>query len=984
MTRPFWRHFGATVLSVLSLFICCGCGSSSDAVPTQSTRSPTPLALAGELSLGRFVAGGSVGLETLEGETLLSSTIGPTGSFLLQPRQGQLPSDFRLRATFENSDLAFFLEVRGYSGEARFFRINVPTTLASLHMRNQPALSVEQANSEVGRALGIPQGTSFASLSESSRSPFSHLAFFVDAAAAGGWRAFSEQLLAEAASGARAQGANSGEGRFVARRDDLSASLDGLEDGLRQHAEFLQTYRPLVLSLGKGVIDILGEVGGDLYDSIVVSTATDVAWTNIAEHFGLNFGTTQALDKIQEQLQFALEQIEGIELALDDQDYSQATDQLASTVAYLQTLSLGNLSAAVSQADLEGLPSDTPVVEQPSTTGIGTLLDSVAVLKTATSLQLLSDYQLDGSQVPNMNLLWRRNKVDNVLAIDAQPRFMGFPIRSNAWLDLALQNYEYYRGYQSLGGKWLADNARQGTDPASDIPPAYDALDSLCTSLKAQRAQFPDHLMSDDVIVDLQNGVMWHVKVNGKMTQAEAKSYASSLSVEGQLLGQKISYTNWRLPTYEELKSLQDRGRFFAGGYDPSVPSNSNTGYGDTGQALAGLPGLGFVGVSEAFSDPDSGVKTSDGGMWFAAYGYTLINEFDPDPLGWEEFPYAELEFNRANKDPNYKSASDKRPFLVCRSLGDPLLDASAPGLTGATVPADDPFPDGLSASLSDIEYPSLGVPTGIDSIVDISLSQTATDITYSIYLGGEFKQGDSVTNASRSNPSRTQTATLKPYSGTVNASPRYNALILVPSYSTGQSVFQVSNFPPAFDGTGGQEGFQNALNTFGSSGFILKDTDSSDQQTTQLTATVYGYEQASDSFPVAIVKTGSIGQSGRYESGKTRQPAAYQVSPRNRVYDSASPQLQGKVAVEQYTSSLFFDNQTISSQTANATWSLLTQEGTPYTGDAATLSGGELRVDLTKVPRLGLTLQIQSVLPARNGWPQQTDIVKFRAVQEI
>jgi hypothetical protein len=934
--------------------------------------------------LGRFVSGGVVGLETLSGETLASAAIGPTGNFLLRAPQATLPSDFRLRATPAGSDISFFREVRGYSGETRYFRINVPTTLASLHLQGQPGLTLEQANQEIAAVLGISPGTSFASLSESARSPFSHLAFFVDAAAAGGWRTFSAALLAEAATSTRTQGV--GTDRFVARKSDLSASLDGLEEGLLPYVLPLQTFRPLVLSLAKGVKELLGEVVGDLYDSIVVSTVTDIAWTNIAEHFGLNFGTTQALDRIQEQLQFALEEVESIELLLDDQEYAQAANTLAPAVAYLQALSQADLSAALNQANQDGLPNDTPIAEQPATSGIGSLLSSVANLTTAVDLRQISDFQLNGANVTNMNFVWRRNKVDNPLGVQAQDRFMGFPIRSNAWLDLALQNYEYYKGYQALGGKWLADNARQGTNPASDITQVYDALDSLCTSLKAQRGQFPDYLLSDDIIVDLQNGVMWHTKMNSKMTQDAAKSYAATLSVDGELFGQKVTYQNWRLPTYAELKSLQDRGRFFAGGYDPTVPSNSNTGYGDTGQALAGLPGLGFVGVSEAFEKPDPGVQTTDGGMWFAAYGYTIVSgsifaEFG----GWLESPYAELEFNRANKDPNYKSASDQRPFLLCRSIGDPLLGASAPNLTQVTIPADDPFPGELSAPLTDVEFPGLGVPTGIDSVADISLSQTATDIIYSIYLGGDFTLGNEVTNESRSNPSRTLTATLKPYSGTVNDSPRYNALVLVPSYFTGDSVFQVSNFPPAFDGTGGQEGFQEALNTFGSSGFIQKNTDDSGQQVGQLTSTVYGYDAQSDSFPFAISKTGNIGQAGRYENGKTRQPAAFQVSPRNRLYDSASPAAKDGTATEQYTASLFFDNQTITSQTAEVTWSLLTAEGATYSGDAATISsGGLLTVELKKVPRLGLNLQIQATLTARNGWSAQTDTVKFRAVQEI
>ena len=975
-------HTGILILLALA-WLTSGCDSANPELPrTTEPHSATTLTLGGELFLGRFVSGGVASLETLGGQVLASSSISPTGSFLFRLSTDAIPTDFRVRATPAGTDIPFFLEVRGYAKRPRFLRVNVVTTLASLHAQGRPDLTLEQASQEVANILGIPSQTNFASLSESRRSPFSHLAFFVDASAAGGWKAFSAAILAETANAHRPQAQGDPTARFAAAPEDLSAPLDGIEDGLRPHLLVLQTSNPVA----KGVTEILGEIGGDLWDSAIVSTVTDVAWTNIAERFGLNFGTTQALEKIQEQLEVVLDEINAIDLLLDEQDYSEAANKLAPAVAYLEALSLADLSAAVNQGTSEGLPSNTPIIEQSPTSGIGALLGSVASLTTAVDLQQISDFQLNGANVPNMNFLWRRNKVDNVLGVDVQARFMDFPIRSNAWLDIALQNYEYYKGYQSLAGKWLADNARQGTNPASDITTANDDIDAICTSLKAQRGQFPAYLASDEVIVDLQNGVMWHTKANAKMTQDEAKSYAASLSVEGEVLGQKVTYTDWRLPTYAELKSLQDRGRFFAGGYDQTVPSNSNTGYGDTGQALAGLPGLGFVGVSEAFSDPDDGVKTTDGGMWFGAFGYTITESYViVVSTGWVETPYAELEFNRANKDPNYKSSTDRRPFLLCRSIGEPLLGASAPGLTGATIPADDPFPAQLAASLTDAEYPSLGVPTGIDNVVDISLSQTATDIIYSIYLGGDFGLGNVSANASRSNPSKTLTATLKPYSGKVNESPVYNALTLVPSYFTEKgSVFEVSNLPPAFDGTGGQAGFQAALNTFGSSGFIRKNTDDPGPQTAQLTSTVYGYDESTDAFPAVISKSGNIGQAGKYENGKTRQPAAFQISPRNRVYDSASSFTVDSRAVEQYSASLFFDNQTISSQTSAATWSLLTANGDPYTGDAVTLVGGLLQIDLKKVPRLGLSLQIQATMPARNGWPSQTDTVQLRAVQEI
>lgn len=991
--------------------IVAGCDSGEDGVAVGGGAGggyQSPSMVTGSFSLGRFVSGGSASLESPQGSVLARTTVGPTGTFIF-PKM-RLPANFRVRCIPDQTTAAFFTEVQGYDGKGRSVVVNVPTSLASLYLQAHPGEQLESANQRVRRLLGLAEGTSLEyGLSESARSPFSHLAFFVDASRAGGWAALSRDLIAALDGVAVNSQAVAVKAPYVAERGDLTASLQGLETGLSAQVQPLQTYQPLVLSLvGKASKKVLGFVGEHLFSS-ALDVGTDSAWTTVAEHLGLNFGTTVALDHIQEQLGEVISDLVSIEATLSDADYSAAVNTLSPSIAYIQTLTEvkdagvpgskdGTLALAVKAADESQLPSNTPLAEPDPASPIGSLLSQVTSFVTNVDLNLIQSYQLDGSPTVNMNLLWRKNKVDNVLAVQADPRFMGFPWRSNQWLDVALQNYSYYGGMQELAGNWLAENARQSTDLGSSINSVADSLDSLAVSLKAQRAQFPQYLPSDNVLVDLQFGLMWDTTVQSPQGYNDALATADQHVVQGETQQGKVVYDDWRLPTYYELKALQDRARFYNGGYDPSVPSNSQTGYGDTGESTAGLPGLGFVGVSDAFTSSENGGKASDGGMWFASYWYNgqaWFSTYQYPLHDSQRGQFSEFEFNHENKDPNYKDdPNDKRPFLLCRSIGHPLvspLDPKAqPGIESPTSPPEGSYPSEIEPNpIASAEYPSLGVLTSVLSPVAISLSQAATTLEFTIFLGGDFLTGNESHSESQSVPTVSSKSDLLPYSGSPNQSPKYNPLILLPWFSVTpeDSVVQVSNFPPAFEAGTGVDGFLDALNTIGSSGSIIKHTDDSGQISATLVVSGYGYDSDSDAFPVLLQANGSLTQSGAYENGKTRQPVQLQISPRNRVYDGTSTFVKGGVATENYNAALFFDNRTVDKKTSMVTWSLVDASGVEYTGDAATISAaGQLQVDLKKVPAAGLNLQVKATLNLPSGAPATAtlNLASFSATKQI
>ncbi|MDM8517753.1 DUF1566 domain-containing protein [Desulfobacterales bacterium HSG16] len=72
-----------------------------------------------------------------------------------------------------------------------------------------------------------------------------------------------------------------------------------------------------------------------------------------------------------------------------------------------------------------------------------------------------------------------------------------------------------------------------------------------------------DHLIinNDGTVTDFHTGLMWQQEIGGEMTWKDALSYCDTLSFSG--------YSDWRLPTKEELRSIVD--------YEESYPPINTT-----------------------------------------------------------------------------------------------------------------------------------------------------------------------------------------------------------------------------------------------------------------------------------------------------------------------------------------------------------------------------------------------------------------------
>jgi hypothetical protein len=100
----------------------------------------------------------------------------------------------------------------------------------------------------------------------------------------------------------------------------------------------------------------------------------------------------------------------------------------------------------------------------------------------------------------------------------------------------------------------------------------------------------------DDTITDTDTGLIWQIEPPEKaMTWKEAIDYCENLRLDG--------YTNWRLPTITELKSLVDYSR-----YNPAtkMPNTSSSFYWSSTTGASNTPiawGVDFYNGFDGYSN---------------------------------------------------------------------------------------------------------------------------------------------------------------------------------------------------------------------------------------------------------------------------------------------------------------------------------------------------------------------------------------------
>lgn len=811
------RIFKGMLIGVVATVSLYGCGANSSDQFVFTSTAPTVSTVRGQFFLGTPVGDAQVALQDASGQTVGAGTTRNDGTFLLSTSVPTI-SNLTVVARPKGSDALFFSEIRPNS---KFTYVNVPTTLAHL-VRQADGGSIEQADARVRVALGIPANTPLAAyVSETTALSFSHLAFFRAADNAGGWRAFSEPFVQQLSN----QG-SSRTGPFRLNKTMVAVPFRNLEPGLLELAESARVRTVVFESSSTGgagsfLLSLTKKVGEGAFETIVSGPIGDFVaeevWTWIGSQFGFNWGTTEKLNEIIEELGEVLNELDLIQSELVTAALDQRIQNLQSDVGDIKT---------VTQA-LSSIPNTTDITNQPQTPSG----EATAVLNQLAAVNLTNEMgaihqALSG---PDNSFDAYRAFIVEKLGLDAPSRFAELPWRSYT-LNGQLNDFlGYYQGYQTLALNAELEGAHssptgstgQGaTNPnlAEEINGLIPTVREVLANQKLQGQQMVPTFPTDQVIIDLENGLMWYRYGQNAETWSSALAKADQFEVYPDPENNPdLVYRDWRLPTYAECQTLQRRGAF-SQDKDQTLPSSDSKKDGiDYGLCVQGLPALGFVIPTK--SDPNDPTRQvpdiqPHGGIWVDMYARGAFNREEGEVY---EAASVEFRLNDIDKDNEYKAPENgkgyENPFFIVRSIGKPLLpwltdyNGSAPAWSLVSPIHSIPeLPPELAKyqAITAAEAPYLGVPTSLQLKQGPSVNSLIASVTYAVYVGGEYTLGSGETTKTESVPAPEPAQfEIERNQAAVFSAPRDTAEALIPaevSNLTGEegSVFWHPTFTPA------------------------------------------------------------------------------------------------------------------------------------------------------------------------------------------
>jgi len=888
------------------------------------------------------------------GAELASTTTNGSGTFQLE---APFPPDFRLVARPLNTQQEFSLEVRGYAGRPFWAQITVPTSLVSDYLRTHPELSLSQAESAIKAGLNIPAGLSPSiGIEESPRNPFSHIAFWRQAGQSGGYPAYRDSVLRQLGTGQDLA--------FVLTPEQLRSPITGLDPGLEAVAEEARTslatylvfsseslaFNPAAKVMRRSEVRakgfgpegpsnlvgqfLLGTTTGVVGNLLTFGTKALLGWA--ANQMGLNYGTGGQLNEIQTTLNQVAAEAESINVTIATGSVRNQFDSLTGTGGAVSTIKTAMGSTAIANSFRDALSQvGTNITNQP-------FIPSIAVASTLTSLKNQTAFTaavgnirqnvLGAPGVPSLTQSAQTLAYGNGLGIDNPSNSLQVPWRNNNLIDQSLNIFSYLANYQAQGIYLAVENAHIYnllTDPASLIDGVLPPLGDAAAGIKVQRGLQPLYLPSDFISVDLEAGVMWFVFVQDAATYESAEGLADALELQGILPdGSVVTYSDWRLPTVNEMQTLQYRGTYNPQSTAPpvaaspsplpSVPVNSVGSFPNFGQATNGLPSLGFLNVAGGLdSEPDKSDGT-DGQFWFTYWFTEPYNE--PSEAKPQATPNNAFRLNHESSTLQTHKDTDQVAFLVCRSLGisqpptvvlNPYVfedGANSNSAYDSVPPAVLPSPV-IPAPLLPGEYLAYGVfnapsaptvqaavqpspflpgigpspPVPINVTLPVNSLQLATNLTATVTVGGRVVFGTA--QGSKSFNLNQVTLPAGPPISTLDSTGRPNALSrLVAFQSENQKNLRVLNVP-GFDGLAIP--YAATLAT--------------------INATVFGGQ------PNRLLTTNATFTPSNISTGNL---ISIQVNPRNQIYGRAGTAL-GTYPV--YCTA-FYDNWTVQNVVANYT----------------------------------------------------------------
>lgn len=878
----------------LSLMVLvAGCGNSRPSVFTggPGELGSVVLPLSGQFFLGVPVAEAQIRLLASDGSEVAVTQTDASGNFFFERPRGL--DRFRVAASLAGSGLTFTKDVENLGEQAPFLAINVPTTLAGQLLQSGQAASVADAEGQVASALGLG---SLNVLEDSPRSPFSHLGFFLTIAQDSGFGEFSVAAIS-------AQGQALPPYRMTLSTlrlpwGALEAELKALLEPSRQ-VQLVAESQAEAASSGNFLTGIFQGLG-----SKVVSNAEDTTLTWTGHLLGFNYGANAQFALINQKLDALAAGLDQLSQQLADSTFQSAASSLNPAISNLQTL----------QNEADQAARANPITNQPQAVppDTATYLSTIAGFTAQTALAQIQNLCLGLNGNTNLVILGAAVSLqDYNFSPTAQPftNLLGMPVRTNALLGKALTTYQTYAGYQTMAVNYLGENVHipaNSLDMVVLTRTAQDITNQAAASLALQRQQLPRYLPSDQILVDLQFGIMWYLPIQDKMDWYSARSFASSFSLAG---ADGVTYGAWHLPTAEEFRTLQQRGRLVKkAAQDKSVAKNSDGGEGDYGRVGQGISSLGFQNAK---------LLDSDGSVWMTRYYYNVDN-----------FPNSQEQtvdhFRLNHESSNVKGAktSDKYPVILCRSIVNSNSALSGTSVIPVVYPVyNEVGPDLYAAqAIQSGEVAALGQLVGLGDVSQADGAQTATvGLNYQVTVGGKFRAGTNSVGQDENIPSQTFTFALDTNQAhTVEPQSQNTTLAQVLAYSLTPTQ---NLFVPFF----------GVSNLDGSPGVLRYHTDPGGSLDS-ITLQVQSYGVTGD----ALV---SLSASGIVDAAPTqRQLSSLLIAPRNVLFPSdQSGQIQSFIAVG------FYDDQTVEDLTQQVEWTLVDPSGNPVPTTSAELSTNPL-----------------------------------------
>lgn len=933
-------------LILLSAGLLAGCGGSTKEFIHTGTSGGTefaPVSVAGRVDPGVPAVGVPVVVTSDDGTVLAQATTDESGSFLFPGFAG--PASFRVSASLDD-EITLESQVTNNPGGA-FVVLNLPTTLASRFSR-AAGVSAEEAKQRVASFLGLAHVADLEhGLSEFDATGFSHLVFFLRAQQQGGIDAYLDLLVQEIQAGGTPR-------TFHLSLDDLEATLD-LPEVLVEEFRRIQVdpalRRAVLAARMRAVPHLAGLIldgtshaqpqGIDLSEvraSFIVDTlldqVLDVTWTHIADAANLNYGTTAMLERIQEQLGEVLDLLSEMSLAIGKQNldnavsdvYNQAISQIETYNSRLADLNLGNILAA----------PETPYTP---TNDTQELLSSMQSLATEQNLRIIRNYMDPTTQGTKILVEGQSYILSDLYGQSLTADAGNFPFRNSDLINQLFSILDYYSQYQQLGINLLGESAHIQTNPTNAIITAQRNAEETIDSLYRQRAILPPSAkLPNNVVVDLQAGLMWYTVIQGSKSCSDAVSFANSFSLSDGAGG---TYTDWHLPTLEEYRILRERARMVdsslrdsAVKHDGSDSSNGNYGY-----SAQGLTKLGFT---------NANILNSDGGVLFAEWRliesdhsadrYSLAGDswYDENP---------EFRFNHESSDA--RATTNDRPFFVVRSIGKPVVpiasyvDPDDGPLVARIVGVDDTnaeIPYEWS-EVKDFEYELFGRVSGLQNHTFLTPKGSADglpdrvggSLIYQFATGGSFAVGGhtySLTLPRRVHDSAAAGFSFPTYNGHANAYTALNTRNQLVSFGSTSGDVEVTSSGRLRWRAGGSGAFDLALDAF-----------------------IYSTSGQSSKFSQTI----------RTSVSSPRKLTQIQMFPRNREYFLTSVASRD----EQYYCLAFYSDDTVEDVTnhENITWTAVDRDtGQPVSGASfSTQANGHLTVNNTAPQFVRLSVSLGS-----------------------